>query len=68
MLCVQSHHTAKQSRVFAVTSNKVHFCEVFKEKIPAIYLSATMNKINMESIYPSNDKMSIVIVFKRLQT
>ena len=69
MLCIQSHHTAKQFRVFAISSNKVCFCkEFFKEKIPAIYLSATMNKINMESISPSNDRMSIINVFKRLQT
>ena len=71
MLCV--HHitqlNCKQFRVFAITSNKVHFCkEFFNEKIPAIYLSATMNKINMETISPSNDRMSIVNVFKRLQT
>ena len=32
MLCVQSHHTAKQFRVFAITSNKVHFVKNFSRK------------------------------------
>ena len=65
MLCVQSHHTAKQFLVFAITSNEVHFCkEFFKEKIPEIYLSATMNKISL----PQMTEWVSLVFFKRLQT
>ena len=32
MLCVLSHHTAKQFRVFVITSNKVHFVKNFSRK------------------------------------